>query len=174
MSTTVISIEASNLITLTEAKKHLRILHTREDDYITSLIPVVSQMVEEAIDRTIAGKSLRLSSMKNSLYYLGDYNIQSVDSVKLYSEGELVANTDAYILKGKTLELNDSTDYDSIEIEFTVTTDYPIIPTAFKQAALLLLADFFNTRQEFVMGRSVFNTNAVMRLLRPYTKYLTL
>ncbi len=75
MSTTVISIEESNLITLAEAKKHLRILHTREDDYITSLIPVVSQMVEEAIDRTIVGKSLRLSSLKNSTYYLGDYNI---------------------------------------------------------------------------------------------------
>ena len=75
MGTTVINIEDSNLITLAEAKKHLRILHNREDDYITSLIPVVSQMVEEAIDRTITGKELRLSSLKNGLYYLGDYNI---------------------------------------------------------------------------------------------------
>tara|TARA_R110002020_G_scaffold403141_1_gene613259 strand:- start:471 stop:995 length:525 start_codon:yes stop_codon:yes gene_type:complete len=174
MSTTVISKEESDLVTLAEAKKHLRILHNREDDYITGLIPVVSQMVEETIDRTIVGKELRLSSMKNSLYYLGDYNIESVDSVKLYSENVLVSETDDYILKGKTVTVTDNADYDSIEIEFTVTTDYPVLPTAFKQAALLLLGDLFNNRQEMIMGRSVFNTNAAMRLLKPYTKYLTL
>lgn len=174
MGTTVISIEESNLITLAEAKKHLRILHTREDDYITSLIPVVSQMIEESIDRTIIGKELRFSSMKSNLYYLGDYTIESIDSVKLYFEGEFVTDTNDYTLKGKSVTVTDTTGYDSIEIEFSVSTDYPVIPTAFKQGALLLLADLFNNRQEIVLGRSVFNTNAVMRLLRPYTKYITL
>ncbi len=174
MGTTVINIEPSNLISLAEAKKHLRILHTREDDYINSLIPVVSQMIEESIDRTIVGKELRFRSLKSNLYYLGDYNLESIDSVKLYNEGELVSNTEDFTLKGKSITVEDPTGYDSIEIEFSVSTDYPVIPTAFKQGALLLLADLFNNRQEMVLGRTVFNTNAVTRLLRPYTKYITL
>ena len=173
MSTTVIDIEENFLITLSEAKKHLRILHNREDDYITSLIPVVSQMVEEAIDRTIVGKELRFSSLKNTCYYLGDYNIASIDSVKLYWESALVEVTEAFVLKGKILTVESQTEYDSIEIEFTATTDYPVIPTAFKQAALILLADFFTNRQEFIIGRSAFNTESVKRLLNPYTKYKT-
>lgn len=174
MSTTVISIEESNLITLEEAKRQLRILHSREDAYISSLIPVVTQMVEESIDRTIVGKQLRFSSLRNEPYFLGNYKIDSVDSVKLYLEGGLVATTEDFLLNGQVLSPTGSTEYDSIEVEFTILTDYPVIPVSFKHAALILLADLFKNRQETILGKSYSSTNAVMRLLGPYTKHISI
>lgn len=42
-----------SVIELDDAKKHLRVLHNRDDDYIESLIPVALDLISAEIDRPL-------------------------------------------------------------------------------------------------------------------------
>ncbi|MEB2775228.1 head-tail connector protein [Algoriphagus sp. D3-2-R+10] len=162
------------LVTLEEAKKHLRLNNSREDTTINSLIITASSMVEEFIDRTIFSKKLKLTSKYSPYYYLGNYIVDTVESVNLYYKNELVKEDAEFTQTTHTVNVTETIDFDYVEIIYSIKTDYPVIPESFKQAALLYIGDLFNNRQEIVIGRTAFNLNVVDRILRPYTKMISL
>lgn len=127
-------------------------------------------MVEEYVDRIVFSKKLKYSTGKSSSYFLGMYDIDSITSIKTIKNFEVVETIDEYEFIGKFLTITSTQDFDSIEIEFIVNSEFPVKPETFKQAALIYLSDLFNNRQEIVVGRSVFNTNTCERLLNPYRK----
>jgi hypothetical protein len=133
-------------------------------------------MVEETIDRIIFDVKAKRSFKKGDHYFLGTYNIESVDSIEYIVDNQVVDIVASGItLSNNTIVLEDNTkEFDSIDVTFNIKSDFDVIPDALKIAALLIIGDLFNNRQEIVIGRSVFNNDLINRVLAPYKKYVTL
>lgn len=60
-SVSVVTPPASEPLTLTDAKAHLRVTHSAEDDLITTMITVARQVVEKYTGRTLPETTLKLT-----------------------------------------------------------------------------------------------------------------
>lgn len=166
--------QPTKLTNLEKVKKHLRVIHTRDDDYIFSLIDVASITIEDIIDRDIFSKKIKFSSSKSNFYQLGktDSKIESIESIKIFKNNAEVGEITVYTLDQNFLSFNTSTDFDYVEVVFNVLSTFPSIPVSFEQSALIIIGDFYNQRQDIVTGRTTTNIKAVERLLGPYINYI--
>ena len=165
------------VVTLAEAKKHLRVSHTDDDDYITSLIHsskldiqkycniilMRTTVIQNADCWTDIGE-LYFSPVENSgaislthIKYYDDANVPTqqtwassnynFDNTSCPSRIGLMPNAD---LPGHANMLN------AIEVKYSVGfSAADLVPKLLKQCILILCGQWYENRQEAVIGRSV-------------------
>lgn len=164
------------IVSLEQAKEHLRILHTHEDMYINNLLVVVTDSIEAELDKDLVDTEYTLfiydAVELNEEIHFPNSPIYNVLDVKFYNGITLIdpinyefSNTDEYI-KFTSLPL----DYTKIEIVykkgFENTDD---LPSTIRQASLIMLTDLYQYRGSFVVGKSLVSLDKTLqRLLQPY------
>lgn len=169
-------------VTLQEAKDHLRVTEAAEDSLIGDLVVAARQFVENYTTRPLVTQTR--TWFGNAL--VGGIelspNLQSISSIKyLDSDGaqQTLAASDYRVdtkgligsvcpAYGKTWPtVRDVSN--SVEIEFICGYGDPAdVPNPIKQAMLLLVGDFYEMREETVIGAPITPTGAVKMLLNNY------
>lgn len=164
-----ITAPASTLISVAEAKAHLRISHTDEDTYLTALTAAVDSALDGPsgyLRRSIVSQQwrLKLAEFCGPRVYLPLPPLISIQSVKYrdLDNAEQTLSSALYTLVTPAggaayMELNATQLWpstyqrrDAITIEFTA--GYSTVPPAVKQAALLLLGEMYAARGDDVGG----------------------
>jgi uncharacterized phiE125 gp8 family phage protein len=166
------------ILTLQEAKEHLRILHHHEDFYIDSLLYVITTTIENELDKDLVDTQYQMNIYNkigiNEEVYFSNAPVVLVESVVLKIGSTIIdpslysyVNSDEYI---KFITLPE--DFTEIIITFKKGFEsYEDIPAPIKQAAKLLLSDLYQFRGTIVVGKSVFIIEkAIQRLLQPYRR----
>lgn len=192
----VITPPTAEPLTLDDARAHLRIepfgspLEHPDDDYVQSLITVAREFCEQYLERSLATQTIEL--VNDSFYapiYLPNLPIQSVDSltyVDINGATQTLA-TSVYELdeyEGK-IRLQYGQQYpvsrvqeDAITVTYTAgytngtsPDTYPL-PAPIKAAMLLIIGNFYENRQQDVLGNTRISFNSlplgVYNLLQPY------
>ncbi len=179
---------ATEPITLAEARAHLRVDDTSEDDYITALITVAREHAEALTDRQFitATYALRLDDFprrSSDVILLPRPRLIAVSSIA-YLDGSNVAQTlaadqyqvDASSEPGRIVPAY-SLAWPSVypvmnPVTITFTAGYgaaTAVPKAIKQAILMTVAHFFENREPVVIGTITSDVPMTVKaLLGPY------
>lgn len=156
-------------VTLTEAKLHLRVDHTEDNDYIDELIKAARERVEIDEERSLITQTI---TMKMDDFPQGDTidalprpPLQSVTSIK-YQDGDDVQQTLAsanYIVdtysEPARITLAETQSWPSVygninDVEIIFVAGWgdaaADVPSTSKQAMLLLIGDMFEHREQQV------------------------
>ena len=176
---------ATTAISLAEAKAFLRVDSDYDDDdsYITSLIGVATNVVEQFTRR-------RLITQTYNIYYdefppymdLQVGNVASVTHVKYYDTDNTLQtlNTSEYdvdirVKPGRIYQAEDGnfpSTYEranSVEVEFVVGSAASDVEDAIKQAMYIVIGRYYENRQDVVMGTQVNELPLMVEhLLTPY------
>lgn len=173
---------AESIVTLSEAKAHLRVDFNDEDTLITSLCATATQILDG--EGGLCGFSVAtsrwilkghdfstLDQFGNVIYEIPKTPVKLVHSVKYYNASNtlitedfanwtLIANGDfAYIKPNDGIERTEYERIDSFQIDFEAGST--IIPSEIKHAALLLIGALYDNRGQ----ENVVIPDAVYRLL---------
>ncbi|GJM23936.1 MAG: hypothetical protein DHS20C16_03510 [Phycisphaerae bacterium] len=182
MGNQVITKPASEPLTLTEAKAHLNVDHDEDDTYITTLITVARRTAEGKQWRALmtTTREQTMDCFPFGCITLEHPPLQSVTSVK-YIDADGVQQT----LSSDNYDVDTDSIYGRIcpayglnwpttrNIQNAVRVRYDCgyadadsVPTTTKQAMLLLIGNWYEHREEVVVGLSVTKiTDAVDMLL---------
>lgn len=170
-------------LTLTEVKSHCRIDHTDDDSYLTRLIEVVTDVVEEFTGRQLLPATwLAYADSFDELVKLRPSPVSAVSFVKYYnSDNELTTlevDTDYYtdlVITPEQVVPKDGwpSTYNrpnAVQIQFTAGyADAASVPPAIKQAMLILCHHYYDRREEIITGVSLSEIPKQSGwLLRPY------
>jgi len=172
-------------ITLAEAKQHLRVDSDYDDDndYITALIGVATNQVEEFTRRRLISQTYNLFFDVFPPYI--DLQVGIVDSVthvKYYDNNNVLQtlsssnyDLDDKIKPGRIYESNDGTFPDTyerpnaVEVEFVVGGTAAEVEDAIKQAMLIIVGRYYENRQDVVLGTQVQEIPLMVEyMLTPY------
>jgi uncharacterized phiE125 gp8 family phage protein len=174
-------------ISTAEAKKHLRVVDTAEDDLIDGLVAAARLFVEGEIGRALVsqGYDLRLPRWP-SMVLLPRSPVTAIDGVSYFDAAgvEHELDSDAYVLcagfdparllfDSRLLPTDTLGDVQPVLISYTAGYGDPAdVPQTIKQAMQLLVAHWYLNR-EAVVATGARNTLsevplAVMALLAPY------
>lgn len=163
------------IVSLSEAKEHLRILHTHEDFYISALLGVITTSIENELDRDLVDTEYKLSIFSKvavgEQIHFPNPPVYSVTKVEVFNESTLIeagvtyTNSDEYFTFTALPET-----YTSINITYKKGFENAAdVPTPLKQAALLMLSDLYLFRGSLVIGKSVVVLErTIQRLIQPY------
>jgi uncharacterized phiE125 gp8 family phage protein len=171
----------SDIVTLEEVKGHLRVEHSDEDAYITTLIKVATEYCENFIGRFIKQRIVEiiLDTFPSKVLKLPITPILDVNSIHYTNskEEEIYIEPSNYV---KILETQppiivhkDKWPKDVIDIpgkvRIEVKAGYETVPQSIKQAVLLLCGHFYENR-EAVSKKGEFKELpfSVSALLYPY------
>ena len=176
---------ATTAISLAEAKAFLRVDSDYDDDdsYITSLIGVATNVVEQFTRR-------RLITQTYNIYYdefppymdLQVGNVDSVTHVKYYDTDNTLQtldtseyDVDIRVKPGRIYQAEDGNFPDtyeranSVEVEFVVGSAASDVEDAIKQAMYIVIGRYYENRQDVVMGTQVNELPLMVEhLLTPY------
>ena len=176
---------ATTAISLAEAKAFLRVDSDYDDDdsYITSLIGVATNVVEQFTRR-------RLITQTYNIYYdefppymdLQVGNVASVTHVKYYDTDNSLQtldtseyDVDIRVKPGRIYQAEDGNFPDtyeranSVEVEFVVGSAASDVEDAIKQAMYIVIGRYYENRQDVVMGTQVNELPLMVEhLLTPY------
>lgn len=176
---------ATTAISLAEAKAFLRVDSDYDDDdsYITSLIGVATNVVEQFTRR-------RLITQTYNIYYdefppymdLQVGNVASVTHVKYYDTDNTLQtletsqyDVDIRVKPGRIYQAEDGNFPDtyeranSVEVEFVVGSAASDVEDAIKQAMYIVIGRYYENRQDVVMGTQVNELPLMVEhLLTPY------
>jgi len=176
---------ATTAISLAEAKAFLRVDSDYDDDdsYITSLIGVATNVVEQFTRR-------RLITQTYNIYYdefppymdLQVGNVASVTHVKYYDTDNSLQtldtseyDVDIRVKPGRIYQAEDGNFPDtyeranSVEVEFVVGSAASDVEDAIKQAMYIVIGRYYENRQDVVMGTQVNELPLMVdHLLTPY------
>ena len=170
-------------VSLAEAKAHLRVSGTQDDTYITTLIEVATNDVQNFTRRTLLPTTYTIYFDQFPTYIdLHTAPVSSVTSVKYETEsGEQTLASDKYnndvqAEPGRVYPLGGSTfptakDMpNAVKVQFVAGyTDAASVPAAIKQAMLLIIGRYYEQRQDVIVGTIVNEMpKAVEYLLTPY------
>lgn len=164
------------LISLEEAKDHLRILNSFEDIYINTLLSVVTESIENELERDLVDTTYEFSIFEkivlNEFIYFPNAPIYNVTDVKVYSgTTEVNSNQVEYSFSDEYISFSILPEtYTSIKITYKKgIEDSDDLPEGIKQAAKIMLTDLYQFRGTIILGKSVVNLDKVVqRLLQPY------
>jgi len=165
----------TELVTLSEAKDHLRITNTDDDTYITTLISVARSICESYIGFLLAKNSnisyyLDDFPTKDVIYIHGVYNCGTViikyrqesdDAVTTFSASNYSVDN---IHRPGRIILKDGSDWPSVSsnhtegkaVEINMTNAGPAsayqLPKAIHQAILMTIGHLYENRQDVVVG----------------------
>jgi uncharacterized phiE125 gp8 family phage protein len=145
------------MITTAEAKKHLRIDHRYEDDYIDTLISAAYDFCENYTGRIIRDQSITESLDDFSGDIELKYNpVQSITSITYYDSDDVQQSQSTYFLDTRDLravlkpDYNESwptTNGDFENIEITYQVGYSTIPYQIEQAVFLIIGSLYEQRE---------------------------
>lgn len=183
----VITEPAEEPITLAEAKAQINAPNALDDDYLSSAIVAARQWVEHHIERSLVTQTLQLSldafpseiellrgpaQSITSIVYIDSNGAEQTlasDQYGLDSSGPLYNRRD-WVLRAIGAEWPDT-----YATELAVKVNYVAgfgaaseVPQLIKQAIKLLVSDFYEHREETVIGVSVAKRGALDMLLSPY------
>lgn len=172
-------------VTLVEAKSHLRVDHTDEDDLISILIQAAREMVEKHTNRSLItqtrvikldgfpwGDTLRLTdgpvSSITSIYYDDDADANTLLASSLYWT-DLDSNIPRVRVKSSFPSTYDKPNAVQITYIAGYGADGSYVPQPLKQAMLLILGHLYENRQQVIVSGSPtgaleipFGANALM------------
>ena len=175
----------STVISLSEAKAFLRIDSDYDDDntYITSLINVATQVVEEFTRRRLITQTYNIFYDEFPPYIdLQIGEVASVTHIKYYDEDNTLQTlaTDQYdvdtrVRPGRIYQSNTG-DFpntyerpNAIEVEFIVGGSASDVPAPIVQAIYIIVGRYYENRQDVVMGTQVNELPLMVEyLLTPY------
>jgi uncharacterized phiE125 gp8 family phage protein len=158
-------------ISLDEAKLHLRISHTTEDEMISRVIIAARNYCEDItgralINRTITGVS---SEYPGSVITLPHSPLISIDSLKMTdSDGNTTTvSTDSYIVdtyaepgqivrkQSETWPVDSLQEVNGVEVIYQAGygTDASDVPETIRQAMLLIIGHWYENREDVVIGQ---------------------
>lgn len=189
MTLKLINAPATEPITLAEAKLHLRVEHSADDDLITSLMAAARQQAEHELGRPLITQTWErvLDAFPAEAIELGMPPVQSIVHIKYIDEDEVeqTLSSSLYTLDSDTepgwavpdidTDWPDTLDtVNAVRVRFLCgygTSDD--VPEAVKAWIKIRLATMYKVREQFVTGVSVteLGGNFVDRLLDPYRFY---
>jgi uncharacterized phiE125 gp8 family phage protein len=184
MARTLVTAPASEPISLSEAKDHLRVTSTDDDTYITSLIKVARQHVEVVTSRALITQTWDyfLDSFSDEME-IPKAPLQSVTSIKyIDTDGNTqtlstsVYTVDADSDPGKVLLAYNQSWPSVRSVNHAVTIRFDAgygaatdVPEPIRQAMLLLIGHYYENRQQVIVGTITASLPmAVDALLAPY------
>lgn len=179
----VTSAPATEPITLTVAKSHLKVDSSDEDDLLTILIQSARETVENFTNRSLITqtRTMKLDEFpKCSHIDLINGPVQSVTSVYYYNDDDsntLLASSDYYtdldsgIPRIKIINSWPGT-YDRLNaVTITYVCGYgaaSAVPAPLRSALLLILGHLYENRQQVVAGTSMEIPFGAQELMSPY------
>ncbi len=166
------------LISLNEAKDHLRILNNFEDVYINALLSVVTESIENELDRDLVDTEYQFLIYEkvevNESIYFPNSPIYNVIEVKFFNDLiEIDSSEFDYSFSDEFISFSQLPEsYTSIKITYKKgIEDSEDLPDGIKQASKIMLTDLYQFRGTIILGKSVVNMDKVVqRLLQPYKK----
>lgn len=153
---------ASEPLTLSEVKEHLRVLHADDDAYIGLLITTVREHIENVTNRQLVIATFELL---NSYFVskLPKGSLQSVTKIEYLDEnGDYVVldTTKYYEYADNGIGHIEYLDIPSIPthreaIKITFNAGYTTVPEAIKQYMKVKIATLYENREEYVIGASI-------------------
>lgn len=142
-------------VLLERVKKHVRVLHNFEDDYLTGLIPVARIYCELFTNRAFIEKRVIFKTDFQEVLKLPLPPFKSVVSVSLITgRKKEVLQAESYFIEPLAepaeMELEAGKPGDKIEVEY-ITGAIPSPPV--KHAILICIADLFTNRETVKDGR---------------------
>ncbi|SFB52335.1 phage conserved hypothetical protein, phiE125 gp8 family [Rhizobium sp. NFR07] len=185
---------AAPVVSLAEAKTHLRVLHDDEDDYIEALVDTAVGMIDGAdgwLGRAIAPQTWQLSldrfpcsddNGRSGRLHLPLAPLLAVDTVEFIGsdgiDGEIsdyrvfgVGSTQPGYIKPARSSSWPSTDCEPEVIRITFTAGYDDVPKGIKHAILLMIGHWFENREEVGDGKLVEMPMASKALLMPHRNW---
>ena len=167
----ITKVKSDYLITLAEAKAHLRVDTSAEDTYITNLIKAAVEYCENYIQKDIAvtANTLVIYDFSGQLVEVDEANLASITTVKDGSGASLtyeteIERTDCSFI----IELINSQSETDLEVKFVTGYTSGTLPASIRQAILIKLADLYDVeRNSYNLGTFQAN-NAIMSFLNFY------
>jgi|MDSW01.2.fsa_nt_gb uncharacterized phiE125 gp8 family phage protein len=164
------------LVTVTECKNFLRVDFTDDDNYISDLIDMAIETIENYCNISIYEQTLvqqcdlweeTFNLLRSPIQNSGDL---TVEHIKYYDENDVQRvwdasnyNVDTNMSPARIYLKDDSDSYPTIatrifpiEVKYKSGTDaVNSAPKILKQACLLIIGQFYENRQPYIVGRSV-------------------
>jgi uncharacterized phiE125 gp8 family phage protein len=168
-------------LSLAETKSHLRISHSDDDTYISTLINSARQNVELRYDLCLMAQSWSVFCDRwpeDGIFHLPLYPISSIVDLKIYGDDDIAATIDPahYMLdvasRPSRLVLRRGRSFPQPGrrvngLEIKIIAGFAAVPAVIKQALLIIIADFFASRGDVVGGDLPL---AARELLAPYRR----
>ena len=168
-------------VTLAEAKKHLRITHTDEDEHIHGLIMAARQYAEEYTHRVLMPQTWDWTMDKlPAAFDVPLPPLRSITSVKYIdtagAEQTLASSVyavDTASIRGRIVlaygQVWPSTREQVGGVTVRIVAGYTIVPQPIKMAMLMLIGHLYENRETTISGTIISNTPlATDTLLNPY------
>lgn len=148
----------ANIVSLSDAKDHLRITDTVDDYYVRGLIAAADAAIEEMVGRPVLTQTWAMSmNGAAGKVFLPKRPVQSVSSIAYYDRdnaSQTATVSDFYLFKDEDkawLEPKPNvvwpSTYDREDgITITFVCGYTTIPTTIRHAALMLIAHWYEQR----------------------------
>ena len=164
--------ERSYLVSLDQAKEHLRIGHSSDDSYITQLIKVAQMMCEEHTGQffTAVVMEYYADNWQQTKEIPNYSTVRSITSIEYYDQDDVLqtfASSNYYLenaTKRSRIALKDNVDYPDLRDgigNIKITLTFNIMNYAggesytfmAYQAMLITIADLYENRQSVIVGR---------------------
>lgn len=179
--------DATEPITLEQAKRHLRVVHDDEDAEIEAMIVAARQMLEQRLQRAIAPREVT----ENEYNFYSGMALSVVPYLDSLSIEYTDPNGDAFTLDSSAYELDITTEpvrvysvygaawpitrYSRGAVRLTYRAGYAegLVPAPLKQWMLLAIGTMYAHRESVVAGISVVDLpeNFMKWLYLPYVVY---
>lgn len=162
---------ASDILTLAEAKAHLIVQHTEDNDYITRLITTATKVVQDRLNRQLINATLRLwldrfpcgsdplelrrpkvQSITEIKYVAGDGTLTTWDPANYASD--LVSEPARILPVYGTGWPSTRPQMNAVQVKFVAGygTSPSDVPETIRQAALLLIGHWYLNREAVITG----------------------
>jgi uncharacterized phiE125 gp8 family phage protein len=166
-------------VSLAEAKAHLRVMHSDEDTFISTLISTARHVIEQRYDLALMAQGWSVFADKwpmQGVFNLPLHPVSSIIDIKIYGDDDVAATLDPahYYLESASkparLVLRNGRVFPPPArrvngIEIKLTAGFSSVPTVIKQALLIILADLYASRGDVDAGELPL---AARELLAPY------
>lgn len=138
----------TGLITLDELKRQCRVFTTFEDAYLSSLIPVYTEMAQSYTGRMLTeGSAVAVVHSWQSQVLLPFGEVTEVTKLVLDNN-----ESTAFTFDDISQKIFINAPYATARIEFNA--GYTSLPESVKQAILVMCSTAYNNRDDYVLGQS--------------------
>lgn len=163
-------------VSVQEAKAHLRVFHSRDDEMIERLIVAAREAAEQFTNRSLVAASYRwVRDGFESRFVLPLWPVAAIDAVTYLDDDDArqTVAVDDYSFDADRLSLRPVDGWPSgTEVNVEFTTDPGDVPQAIKQAILLMVGDLYEQSNATIVGAAPARNPAIDYLLWPYRRGL--